>query len=74
MTARASRIGFFTVLTPATAPALSVAPSISEASSSFFPSWVKTAPLPALKWGSSSSTVIAAVTASSAGLPAASCS
>src|SRR3546814_10598022 len=49
-----------------------VAPSISEASSSLRPSWVNTAPLPALNSGLSSSTVIAAVTASSAGLPAAS--
>jgi hypothetical protein len=49
-----------------------VAPSITAASSSLWPSWVNTAPLPALKVGSSSSTVIAAVTAASAGRPAAS--
>ena len=70
ITARASRIGFFTCRTPATAPARNVLPSMIAASSSLFPSWVNTAPLPALKFGSSSSTVIAAATASSALLPA----
>ena len=40
------------------------------ASSSFFPSWVNTAPLPALKFGSSSSTTIAALTTATALLPA----
>lgn len=44
--------------------------SMIAASSSFLRSCVKTKPLPALKLGSSSSTVIAAVTASSVGLPA----
>ena len=41
-------------LRPATAPALSVLPSMIEASSSFVPALVRTAPLPALKRGESS--------------------
>ena len=64
ITAIAALIGFFTVVTPATAPALRVLPSIIEASSSFLPSWVKTAPLPALKRGESSITLIDFCTAS----------
>ena len=49
---------------PATAPAFKVFPSITEASNSFFPSFVNTAPLPALNRESSSSIFIADSTAS----------
>ena len=64
ITARAAVIGFLMVVTPATAPASLVLPSMIEASSSFLPSLVKTAPLPALKSGSSSNTLTVASTAS----------
>src|SRR5690348_17321138 len=64
MTRRARRIGFFTCVTLATAPAWSVRPSMMAASSSFVPVFVNTAPRPALKSGESSSTTIAAATAS----------
>ena len=47
-----------------TAPALSVFPSMIEASISFVPALVKTEPRPALKCGSSSSTRTAASVAS----------
>ena len=60
------------VVTPATAPAASVAPSMIEAFSSTRPSAVNTAPRPALNSGSSSSRWIVASTASSAEPPAAS--
>ncbi|GIT77969.1 MAG: hypothetical protein Ct9H300mP32_3510 [Verrucomicrobiota bacterium] len=66
ITARAARMGFFTVVTPPTAPACSARPSIIDASSSFLPSAVKTAPLPALNTGASSIMTMAASTASSA--------
>ncbi len=52
---RASSTGFLMWVTPQTAPALSVAPSMMEASSSLWPSRVNTAPCPALNSGSSSS-------------------
>ena len=64
MTARARLMGLRVRVTPATAPALRVAPSMIEASSSLRPSAVNTAPRPALNSGSSSSTRIAASTAS----------
>ena len=64
MTTLAPRIGFLICLAIATAPAFLVEPSIIEASSSLKPSAVNTAPLPALKFGSSSNTIMAAVTAS----------
>ena len=70
MTARAARIGFFTTVTPATAPAQWSFPSMIEASSSFFPSWVNTAPLPALNSGESSRTTTAASTTSGPCRPA----
>ena len=66
ITARASTIGLRTSVTPATAPARSVAPSMIEASSSCLPSASNTAPLPALKCGDSSSATTVACTASSA--------
>ena len=72
MTRRASRIGFFTCFTPATAPAIIVRPSMIDASSSFVPSCVKTAPLPALNCGESSRMTTAACTASRLEPPAAS--
>ena len=50
--------------TAATAPALRVAPSMIEASCSLRPSWLNTAPRPALNSGESSITMIAAITAS----------
>ena len=56
MTARARLIGFFTCLTPPTDPAFNVFPSMMAASISCVPALVKTAPLPALKSGSSSIT------------------
>ncbi len=55
MTARASSMGFLTCVTPQTAPAFSVVPSMIEASSSLRPSNVNTAPCPALNKGLSSS-------------------
>ena len=66
MTRRASEIGCRVRVTPATAPAESVLPSMIEASSSLRPSAVNTAPRPALKSGSSSMSTIVASTASSA--------
>ena len=54
ITSRARLIGLRICLSLATAPALRVRPSMIEASSSFVPSCVKTAPLPALKSGLSS--------------------
>ena len=65
-TRRAARIGFFIVLTHATAPARSVLPSMQLASSSTSPAAVRHAPVPALNEGSSSSTTAAACAASSA--------
>jgi hypothetical protein len=65
MTARARLMGWRVRVTPATAPAFRVAPSMMAASSSFLPSAVKTAPRPALKSGSSSRMRMAASTASS---------
>ena len=64
ITACAAVIGFLIVVTPATAPAIRLLPSITEASSSFLPSCVKTAPFPALKSGESSNILIVATTAS----------
>src|SRR6056297_466429 len=64
MTASARSMGLAMRRTAATAPALSVAPSITEASSSFSPSALNTAPLPALKNGESSRMFTAACTAS----------
>src|SRR5690606_26212622 len=64
ITSLASWIGFLMRVTPATAPACKVAPFMIEASSSFLPSAVNTAPLPALNNGEFSSTAIAAATAS----------
>jgi hypothetical protein len=64
MTMRASAIGLRTRVTPATAPARSVLPSMMLASSELVPSAVKTAPWPALKSGRSSMIVIAETTAS----------
>src|SRR5215217_7835028 len=64
ITLRASSMGFFTWRRPATEPAARVVPSMMAASSSLMPSWLKTAPLPALKWGESSRMRMAAVTAS----------
>jgi len=55
---------FFTVVTRPTAPARSESPFMIEASSSFLPSAVKTAPLPALNTVASSMMPIAALTAS----------
>ena len=66
MTARASEIGLRVRVTPATAPAARLAPSMIAASSSTLPCAVKTAPRPALNSGSSSSTRTAASTASTA--------
>ena len=63
-TRRASVIGFGTRCTAAIAPERRVMPSIIAASSSLWPSWVKTDPFPALKSGESSMTTIASVTAS----------
>ena len=54
ITLRANVIGFFTRVTPEIAPQLRSRPSMIAASSSFLPSWVKTAPLPALNRGESS--------------------
>jgi hypothetical protein len=62
ITARASLIGLRTVLTAATAPARRVCPSMIEASSSWPPLALYTAPLPALNSGDSSITTIAATT------------
>ncbi len=64
MTLIARSIGLRTRCTAATAPAFSEAPSITEASSSFWPSALNTAPLPALNRGESSSSLMAARTAS----------
>ena len=61
-----------TRLTPATAPAARVAPSITAASSSCVASAVNTAPWPALNSGQSSSACTATHTASSAEPPRAS--
>ena len=72
ITARARLTGWRVRVTPATAPAARVRPSMIAASSSFVPSQVNTAPRPALKCGSSSSTWIVASTASTALPPAAS--
>ncbi len=69
ITRRASEIGLRVRVTPAAAPASSVAPSMIAASSSTLPSAVKTAPRPALNSGSSSSTRTAVSTASIAGPP-----
>ena len=69
MTLRAKRIGFLTMVTPATAPASRVAPFMKEASSSFLPSLVNTAPLPALNSGVSSRKTMVASTASIAEPP-----
>ena len=66
ITARASAIGCRVNCTSATDPTASVAPSISAASISFFPSAANAEPRPALNSGSSSSTFTAASTASSA--------
>ena len=60
----AAEIGFLTLLTPDTAPALSVLPSINEASNSMVPSDVSTPPLPALNKGESSIKLIVFSTAS----------
>ena len=57
ITARARLTGFLVRVTPATAPAWRVRPSMIEASSSLRPSAVNTAPLPALNSGSSSRTL-----------------
>ena len=54
---------FFTVVTRPTAPARSESPFMIEASSSFLPSAVKTAPLPALNTVASSMMTIAALPA-----------
>ena len=67
--ALAALIGFLIVFTPATAPASNVLPFIMAASSSFFPSLVNTAPLPALNNGLSSSILTLASTASKAEPP-----
>ncbi len=64
ITSRASSTGLRTCRTPVTAPALSVCPSMIEASSSITPSWLNTAPRPALNRGESSRTRTAAATAS----------
>ena len=69
ITARARLMGWRVRATPATAPAFRLEPSMMEASSSFLPSEVKTAPRPALKSGSSSRTWTAASTASRAEPP-----
>ena len=59
MTVRASWIGFLIWVTPHTAPALSVLPSMIAASSSLCPSRVNTDPRPALNSGLSSSSITA---------------
>src|SRR5688572_19368035 len=64
MTARAAVIGLRMIVTPATDPAPRVFPSMIDASNSLRPSWVNTAPLPALKRGLSSRIRMAASTAS----------
>src|SRR5437763_1729026 len=64
ITARAAEIGFLMTVTPATDPAASVCPFMMAASISFFPSCVKTAPLPALNSGESSRMRMLASTAS----------
>jgi len=69
MTLRASRMGFLIRVSPATAPARKLDPSMIEASSSLVPSAVNTAPFPALKCGESSNMVITVVTASRASPP-----
>jgi hypothetical protein len=69
ITARAKLTGCCGTVTPATAPARRVRPSMTAASSSMRPSAVKTAPRPALNRGSSSSTRTEASTASSAAPP-----
>src|SRR5690606_6887941 len=72
ITARASLMGFFTRLTPATAPAARLLPSMIAASSSLVPAFVNTAPLPALNSGESSMTTIAATPPSRLAPPASS--
>ncbi len=57
-------MGLRIVATPATEPAISVDPSMIDASSSIRPALLNTAPLPALNNGESSITTIAAITAS----------
>jgi hypothetical protein len=56
MTVRASSMGFLMWVTPHTAPAFRVLPSMIEASNSLRPSRVNTEPRPALNKGLSSST------------------
>src|SRR5690625_2995488 len=65
-------IGFRTVVRPVSAPASIVRPSIMAASSSCFPSLVKTDPLPALKTGLFSRDCTVATTASTAVPPSSS--
>ena len=64
ITANANEIGFFTFVTPETAPALSVFPHIIEASISFFFLLEKTDPFPALNSGEFSRTMMDFSTAS----------
>ena len=64
ITSRARLMGFLMCFRLPTAPALSVLPSMMDASISFVPALVKTEPRPALKRGSSSSTRTAASVAS----------
>src|ERR1039458_10239225 len=65
-TARATLTGLAESVMPATAPVRSLSAVITPASSSTSPSALRTAPIPALKCGSSSSAVTAATTAESA--------
>src|SRR6201985_3895807 len=64
ITARASSTGFRIRVTPLTAPAFSICPSMMEASNSLRPSSVNTEPRPALNKGLSSSSATARATAS----------
>ena len=64
ITANANEIGFFTFVTPDTAPALSVLPHIIEASISLIFLLEKTDPFPALNSGEFSRTIIDFSTAS----------
>jgi hypothetical protein len=69
MRSRARVIGFLMCITPVTAPASRVRPSMIEASSSLAASVVNTAPFPALNRGESSRKVTAASTASTLSPP-----
>ncbi|MNY39814.1 hypothetical protein D3C86_1745180 [compost metagenome] len=64
ITVFAAVIGFLIVVTDATEPAIKFFPSIIDASISFLPSLVNTAPFPALNNGESSIIFTAASTAS----------